>query len=135
MGKTIPSVSAGEGTQDGTNSEKCIGNSSGRRTGYNGDHGGIGYINESDAIDSSIDDSEYCDSIPEILDSTNDTDSRWGAESDGVYGGRREGVYEWIEGFRNHWEDYRTETDRCAVREEQGPRDTHEAHDRNTRGK
>ena len=29
-------------------------------------------------------------------------------------------------GFRNHWEDYRTETDRYAVREEQGPRDTHE---------
>ena len=107
---------------------KHVGNSPGRRARDDGDYQRVGYIDESDAIDSSIDDSEYCDSIPEILDSTNDTDSRWGAESDGVYGGRREGVDEWIEGFRNHWEDYRTETDRCAVREEQGPRDTHEAH-------
>ena len=109
---------------------KHVRNSSGRRAWDVGDYRRVGYINESDAIDSSIDDSEYCDSIPEILDSTNDTDSRWGAESDGVYGGRREGVYEWIEGFRNHWEDYRTETDRYAVREEQGPGDTHEVRNR-----
>ena len=90
---------------------KCIGNSSGRRTGYNGDHRGIGYINELDAIDSATDDSEYRDSISEILDGTNDTDLRPGSESDGVKGGGREEVYEWIEGFRNHWEDYRANAD------------------------
>ena len=63
---------------------KYNGNSPGRRAGYDGDRRGVGYIDESDAIDSSIDDSEYGDSISKILDSTNDTDSRWGAESDGV---------------------------------------------------
>ena len=63
---------------------KHVGNSPGRRAWDDGDHRGVGYIDESDAIDSSIDDSEYCDSISKILDSTNDTDSRWGAESDGV---------------------------------------------------
>ena len=109
---------------------KYIGNSPGRRAGYDGDHRGIGYIDESDAIDSATDDSEYCDSISEILDSTNDTDSRPGDESDGVQGGGREEVDEWIEGFRNHWEDYRTETDRYAVREEQGPGNTHEVRNR-----
>ena len=109
---------------------KYIGNSPGSWAGDYGDHRGIRYIDESDAIDSSIDDSEYCDSISEILDSTNDTDSRWGDESDGVQGGRREEVNEWIEGFRNHWKDYRTETDRYAVREEQGPGDTHEVRNR-----
>ena len=109
---------------------KHVGNSSGRRAWDDGDYQRVGYIDESDAIDSSIDDSEYCDTISKILDSTNDTDSRSGDESDGVHGGRREEVDEWIEGFRNHWEAYRTETDRYAVREEQGPGDTHEVRNR-----
>ena len=111
---------------------KYIGNSPGSWAGYDGDHRGIGYIDESDAIDSSIDDSEYCDTISKIFDSTNDTDSsdRDFDESDGVQGGGREEVYEWIEGFRNHWEDCRAESDRFAVREEQGPRNTHEVRNR-----
>ena len=63
---------------------KHVGNSPGRRARDDGDHKRVGYIDECDAIDCSIDNSEYCDSISKILDSTNDTDSRWGAESDGV---------------------------------------------------
>ena len=76
-----------------------------------GDHTGVGYFDECDAIDSSISDSEYGDPISKILDSTNDTDSRGGAESDGVQQGGREEVYEWIEGFRNHWKDGRADTE------------------------
>ena len=78
---------AGEGTQDGMISEKHVGNGPGRRARDDGDHKRVGYIDECDAIDSSIRGSEYCDSISKILDSTNDADSRWGAESDGVAGG------------------------------------------------
>merc|ERR1712060_1042575 len=62
---------------------KHVGNSPGRRARDDGDHERVGYIDEFDAIDSSIDDSEYGDSISKILDSTNYTDSRWGAEPDG----------------------------------------------------
>ena len=68
---------------------------------YDGDHRGAEYIDESDAIDSSTDDSEYYDEISKSIDSTNDTDSSdWDSdESDGVEGGSYWGVYEWIEGL------------------------------------
>ena len=98
---------------------KHDGNGSGWRAGHERDGRGIEYIDESDAIDSSIDGSEYGDTIPEMVDSTNDTDSSDGNfdESDGVEGGGPEGVYKWIDEFRNHWNDDRTETYRRAVRE------------------
>ena len=77
------------GDPRGQKFRKRIGNRSGRRAEYDGDYWGVEYIDESDAIDSSIDDSEYCDTISKVVDSTNDTDSsdRDFDESDGVEGG------------------------------------------------
>ena len=114
---------------------KHDGNGSDWRAGHKWDGQGIEYIDESDAIDSPIDGSEYGDTIPEMVDSTNDTDSSDGDfdESDGVEGGGLEGVYKWIEGFRNHWNDDRTETYRRAVREESSPRDKQVARNRTVR--
>ena len=73
---------------------KHDGNGSDWRAGPKWDGRGIEYIDESDAIDSPIDGSEYGDTIPEMVDSTNDTDSSDGDfdESDGVEGGGPEEV-------------------------------------------